>query len=99
MWRRVLTAIGIVGATVAVHEAAHAVAAVRGGGTVKERMRMLRRRNGKSRIKCSRGCPSAIGREVLTTRSQEPPWPEASPVDLRSLQIPVPELIPQALLK
>ncbi|OFX14641.1 MAG: hypothetical protein A2V59_03405 [Armatimonadetes bacterium RBG_19FT_COMBO_69_19] len=36
MWRRVLTAIGIVGATVAVHEAAHAVAAVRGGGTVKE---------------------------------------------------------------
>lgn len=36
MWRKVLTALGIVGATVAVHEAAHAVAAARGGGTVKE---------------------------------------------------------------
>ena len=36
MWRRVLTALGIIGATVAVHEAAHAVAASRGGGTVKE---------------------------------------------------------------
>lgn len=36
MWRRVLTALGVVGATVAVHEAAHAVAAARGGGTVRE---------------------------------------------------------------
>lgn len=36
MWRRAATALGIVGATVAVHEAAHAVAAARGGGTVKE---------------------------------------------------------------
>jgi len=36
MWRRVVTALGVVGATVAVHEAAHAVAAVRGGGTVRE---------------------------------------------------------------
>lgn len=36
MWRRILTAIGVIGATVAVHEAAHAVMAVRGGGKVKE---------------------------------------------------------------
>jgi len=36
VWRRVLTALGVVGATVAVHEAAHAVAAARGGGTVRE---------------------------------------------------------------
>lgn len=36
MWRRILTALSIVGGTVAVHEAAHAIAAARGGGTVKE---------------------------------------------------------------
>ncbi|HXF82080.1 MAG TPA: M50 family metallopeptidase [bacterium] len=36
MWRRIATALGIVGATVAVHEAAHALAAWRGGGAVRE---------------------------------------------------------------
>lgn len=36
MWRRLLTALGVIGATVAVHEAAHAVAAARAGGTVRE---------------------------------------------------------------
>lgn len=36
MWPQVLKAFGIVAATVAVHEAAHALAAVRGGGTVRE---------------------------------------------------------------
>lgn len=36
MWRRLLTAIGVVGGTVAVHEAAHAVLAARAGGTVRE---------------------------------------------------------------
>lgn len=36
MWRRILTAAGVIGATVALHEAAHAVLAVRGGGKVKE---------------------------------------------------------------
>lgn len=36
LWRRVAAAIGAIGATVALHEAAHAVAAVRGGGRVKE---------------------------------------------------------------
>lgn len=36
MWRRVLTAIGVLGATVAIHEGAHAVMAVRSGGKVKE---------------------------------------------------------------
>lgn len=36
MWKRLLTALGVIGATVAVHEAAHAVAAARSGGTVKE---------------------------------------------------------------
>src|SRR5574340_341723 len=35
-WRYVLTAIGVIGATVAVHEAAHAIAASRVGGQVKE---------------------------------------------------------------
>jgi membrane-associated protease RseP (regulator of RpoE activity) len=35
-WRRVLTAFGVIGATVAVHEAAHAVAATRAGGRVRE---------------------------------------------------------------
>lgn len=35
-WRHLLTALGVVGATVALHEAAHAVAAARAGGTVKE---------------------------------------------------------------
>lgn len=36
MWKRLLTAFGVIGATVAVHEAAHAVAAARAGGKVKE---------------------------------------------------------------
>lgn len=36
MWRRILTAVSVIGATVAVHEAAHAVAARRAGGSVKE---------------------------------------------------------------
>lgn len=36
MWRRLLTALGVIGVTVAVHEAAHAVAAARAGGTVRE---------------------------------------------------------------
>ena len=36
LWRRIAIALGVIGATVAVHEAAHAVAAVRGGGKVKE---------------------------------------------------------------
>ena len=36
MWRRVLTTAGVIGATVALHEAAHAVMAVRAGGKVKE---------------------------------------------------------------
>lgn len=36
VWRRIATALGVIGATVALHEAAHAVAAVRGGGKVKE---------------------------------------------------------------
>ena len=35
-WRRVLTACGVIGATVAVHEAAHALAAARAGGRVRE---------------------------------------------------------------
>jgi regulator of sigma E protease len=35
-WRKILTAVGVIGATVAVHEAAHAVAAVRAGGRVRE---------------------------------------------------------------
>ncbi len=35
-WADFLTALGVIGATVALHEAAHAVAAVRAGGTVKE---------------------------------------------------------------
>src|SRR2546425_12620950 len=35
-WQHVLTALGVIGATVAVHEAAHAIAAVRVGGKVKE---------------------------------------------------------------
>jgi membrane-associated protease RseP (regulator of RpoE activity) len=35
-WRHVLTALGVIGATVAVHEAAHAIAASRVGGKVKE---------------------------------------------------------------
>ena len=35
-WRRILGATGVIGATVAVHEAAHAVAAARGGGRVRE---------------------------------------------------------------
>lgn len=36
MWRKVLIALGVIGATVAVHEAAHAFAATRAGGRVKE---------------------------------------------------------------
>lgn len=36
MWRRLLVALGVIGATVAVHEAAHAVVATRAGGRVKE---------------------------------------------------------------
>lgn len=36
MWKRVLTALGVIGATVAVHEGAHVLAAVRTGGKVKE---------------------------------------------------------------
>lgn len=36
LWRRIATAVGVIGATVALHEAAHAVAAARGGGRVKE---------------------------------------------------------------
>jgi len=36
MWRRLLTALGVIGGTVAVHEAAHALAAARAGGTVRE---------------------------------------------------------------
>lgn len=36
MWRRLLTAIGVIGATVAIHEGAHALMAVRSGGKVKE---------------------------------------------------------------
>lgn len=36
MWRKVLTAAGVIGATVALHEAAHAVMAARAGGKVKE---------------------------------------------------------------
>ncbi len=35
-WRHLLTAVGAIGVTVALHEAAHAVAAARTGGTVKE---------------------------------------------------------------
>ena len=35
-WQHVLTALGVIGATVAVHEAAHAIAASRVGGKVKE---------------------------------------------------------------
>src|SRR2546425_5776279 len=35
-WQHVLTALGVIGATVAVHEAAHAIAASRLGGKVKE---------------------------------------------------------------
>ncbi len=35
-WRKILTAVGVIGATVAVHEAAHAVAATRVGGRVNE---------------------------------------------------------------
>lgn len=35
-WRHLLSAIGVIGATVALHEVAHAVAAARAGGTVKE---------------------------------------------------------------
>ncbi|HLA23852.1 MAG TPA: site-2 protease family protein [bacterium] len=35
-WRKILTAVGVIGATVAVHEAAHAVAASHAGGRVKE---------------------------------------------------------------
>ncbi len=35
-WQHVLTALGVIGATVAVHEAAHAIAATRVGGKVKE---------------------------------------------------------------
>ena len=35
-WRHVVTALGVIGATVAVHEAAHAIAASRVGGKVKE---------------------------------------------------------------
>jgi len=35
-WRKILTACGVIGATVAVHEAAHALAASRAGGRVKE---------------------------------------------------------------
>jgi membrane-associated protease RseP (regulator of RpoE activity) len=35
-WRHVLAALGVIGLTVAVHEAAHAVAAVRAGGKVNE---------------------------------------------------------------
>src|SRR2546428_11168034 len=35
-WQHVLTALGVIGATEAVHEAAHAIAAVRVGGKVKE---------------------------------------------------------------
>jgi len=36
MWYRILAAGGVIGATVALHEAAHAVMAVRAGGKVKE---------------------------------------------------------------
>ncbi len=36
MFKRILTALGVIGATVAIHEAAHAVVAVRSGGKVKE---------------------------------------------------------------
>lgn len=36
VWRRIVTALGVIGGTVALHEAAHAIAAVRGGGKVKE---------------------------------------------------------------
>lgn len=36
MWRKILTALGVIGATVAVHEAAHALVAARRGGTVRE---------------------------------------------------------------
>jgi regulator of sigma E protease len=35
-WPHILTALGVIGATVAVHEAAHAIAALRVGGKVKE---------------------------------------------------------------
>jgi membrane-associated protease RseP (regulator of RpoE activity) len=35
-WRKALTAVGVIGATVGVHEAAHAVAATRAGGRVRE---------------------------------------------------------------
>lgn len=35
-WRHVLTALGVLGATVAVHEAAHVLVAARAGGKVKE---------------------------------------------------------------
>jgi membrane-associated protease RseP (regulator of RpoE activity) len=35
-WRKILTAVGVIGATVAIHEAAHAVAAARAGGRVRE---------------------------------------------------------------
>lgn len=35
-WRKILTACGVIGATVAVHEAAHALAATRAGGRVRE---------------------------------------------------------------
>lgn len=36
MWKRLLTAFGVIGATVAAHEAAHGLAAARAGGNVKE---------------------------------------------------------------
>ncbi|HEY3249374.1 MAG TPA: site-2 protease family protein [bacterium] len=36
MWRRLLTAVGVIGTTVAIHEGAHAVVAVRSGGKVRE---------------------------------------------------------------
>ena len=35
-WRKILTATGVIGATIAVHEAAHALAASRAGGRVRE---------------------------------------------------------------
>jgi membrane-associated protease RseP (regulator of RpoE activity) len=36
IWKKALTAVGVIGATVAVHEAAHALAAARAGGRVRE---------------------------------------------------------------
>ncbi len=36
MWRKIATAIGIIGATVGVHEVAHALVAARNGGVVRE---------------------------------------------------------------